>query len=418
LTAARSDHGTTAPRRRSARTTDPTPDGTAADPGRLVVGILADEGLPATTAEALVDDLPGLLTHRLSDQVEWDVRVEVQVLALDEQGEIPMIRLAEQQRESSGWDLAVLLTDLPRRAGTQPIVSDYSAEHGVALLSFPALGALALRHRARDLLVHLVGHLAQDRLALDDKVVEEGTRRGVSGRLANRLAPTRHIDADADHIDRHLALLGLRGRARLLGGMIRDNRPWRLVPHLSSATAAAAATAAYGVITGNFWSIADNLPPWRLAVINVIAVLAMTLWLLFYNHLWDRPADRTEREKAVLDNVATLVTLVLGVICMYVILYVITLCASLIVLDSGYFSRQLGHPAGFAGYATITWLACSVGIAAGALGSSFESEQAVRKATYSRREQARRESRYTRDEDDDKGRGTRDRSETSDGEHR
>jgi cobalamin synthase len=188
------------------------------------------------------------------------------------------------------------------------------------------------------------------------------------------------------------------------------------VPHLSSATAAAAATAAYGLITGSFWSIADNLQPWRLAVINVLAVLTMTLWLLFYNHLWDRPADRSERERAVLDNTATLVTLLIGVICMYVILYVISLSASLIVLDSGYLSRQLGHPAGFAGYATITWLACSVGIAAGALGSSFESEEAVRKATYSRREQARRESRHTRDEDGDSGqsdrssRGTHDRA--------
>jgi hypothetical protein len=195
--------------------------------------------------------------------------------------------------------------------------------------------------------------------------------------------------------------------------MVRDNRPWRLVPHLSSATAAAGATAAYGWITGSFWSIADNLPPWRLAVINVIAVLAMTLWLLFYNHLWDRPRDPTEREKAVLDNAATLTTLLLGVVCMYVILYVVTLCAGLITIDNGYLSRQLGHPAGFAGYATITWLACSVGIAAGALGSSFESEEAVRKATYSRREQARRESRNKRDEDDDKGQGNRGGSEAS-----
>lgn len=355
--------------------------------------------MPAKTAEALADELPRLLSHRLSDQVRWDVRVETDELTLDEQGEIPMIRLAEQQRDSSGWDLAVLLTDLPRRAGTQPIVSDYSTEHGVALLSFPALGALALRRRARDLLVHLIGHLAQQRLGLDSEVIEGSTRRGVAGGLADRITPTRHIEAEAEHLDQHLALLGLRGRARLLSGMVRDNRPWRLVPHLSSATAAAGATAAYGWITGNFWSIADNLQPWRLAVVNVIAVLAMTLWLLFYNRLWDRPSDPTEREKAVLDNLATLATLLLGVVCMYAILYVVTLCAGLITIDSGYLSGQLGHPAGFATYATVTWLACSVGIAAGALGSSFESEEAVRKATYSGREQARRASRDKHDDE-------------------
>jgi hypothetical protein len=172
------------------------------------------------------------------------------------------------------------------------------------------------------------------------------------------------------------------------------------VPHLSSATAAAGATAAYGLITTTFWFLADNLPPWRLALINLLAVLAMTFWLLIYNHLWARPSNRAEREKAVLDNLSTLATLLLGVICMYAILYVATLCASLIMIDNGYLSRQLGHHAGLAGYATITWLSCSVGIVAGALGSSLESEEAVRKATYSRREQARRAQARQGDEDD------------------
>jgi hypothetical protein len=40
-------------------------------------------------------------------------------------------------------------------------------------------------------------------------------------------------------------------------------------------------------------------------------------------------------------------------------------------------------------YAKLVWLAFSVGIVAGALGSSLESEEAIRKATYSKREQER-----------------------------
>ena len=183
--------------------------------------------------------------------------------------------------------------------------------------------------------------------------------------------------------------MGVRGRLRLLAGMVRDNRPWRLVPHLSSATAAAAATAAYGVVTSSFWTMADALPPWRLALITLLAVAAMTTWLLVYNHLWERPRDRRERGKVVLYNVSTLVTLLFGVACMYAILYVLTLFAAGIVIDGGYLATRVGHPAGWREYATVAWLAASIGIVAGALGSSLENEDAVRRATYSHREQQR-----------------------------
>ena len=176
------------------------------------------------------------------------------------------------------------------------------------------------------------------------------------------------------------------GRTRLLTRMIWENRPWRLVPHLAGATAAAAATAAYAVITTSFWSMADALPTWRLGLISLVAVWAMVIWLLLYNNLWEKLQKQSDREKAILYNASTLATLFIGVVCMYAILYIVTLIAAFAVIDSNYLSSILGHSAGFSRYATIVWLASSVGIVAGALGSSFESEEAVRKATYSKRE--------------------------------
>ena len=176
------------------------------------------------------------------------------------------------------------------------------------------------------------------------------------------------------------------GSIRLLTGMVWENRPWRLVPHLAGATAAAAGTAAYAVITSTFWSMADALSPWRLGLITVIAVGAMATWLLVRNNLWEKPQKQSVRKKAYLYNASTLATLFIGVACMYVILYIVTLLAALVAIDSSYLSLRLGHTSGFPQYATIVWLASSIGIVAGALGSSFESEEAVRKATYSKRE--------------------------------
>jgi hypothetical protein len=351
--------------------------GDVAERPRIVVGLLTDEGVSARMAKALGEELPQLLHDRLSGEVVWDVKQRSESVSLDEHGAVPLLDLAEK-RSSLGWEVAILLTDLPRRAGTQPIISDYSVELHIGLLSLPAVGAWRVRRRTGALVVHLLSHLLDERLNLDGSCADAG-----------RFGSVQHIRSEDEHVDEHLALLGIRGRGRLLAGMILDTRPWRLVPHLAGATAAAAATAAYGVVTTSFWKMADALPPWRLGLINAVAIAAMTTWLLLYNRLWEKPSRPSEREKAFLYNVSTLVTLTIGVACMYVILYVVTLIAAIAVIDGSYLTSQLGHPSGLTSYATIVWLASSIGTVAGALGSSFESEEAVREATYSKRERER-----------------------------
>jgi hypothetical protein len=190
-------------------------------------------------------------------------------------------------------------------------------------------------------------------------------------------------------IDVSLALVGWRGHARLLFGMVRDNRPWRLVPHLASATAAAAATAAFAIFYSSIWGMAEALPPWRLAVVTAGAIVAMAGWLVVYNHLWERSAAHHTPVEAVLYNASTALTLLLGVAFMYGILYVLALAVASMVIDAGYLSSQLGHPVGIGDYCTLVWLASSMGVVAGALGSSLDSEEAVRAAAYSRRERER-----------------------------
>lgn len=108
--------------------------------------------------------------------------------------------------------------------------------------------------------------------------------------------------------------------------------------------------------------------------------------MLVRNGLWEKPQKGSDRKTVALYNASTVATLFIGVAFMYVLLYAVTLVAAFVVIDSNYLNSVLSRPGGFADYATIVWLASSVGIVAGALGSSFESEEAVRKATYSKRE--------------------------------
>jgi hypothetical protein len=366
-------------------------------PEALVVGLLTDDGFPRQLAGRIAEGLPDRLARDLGEETTWHIERETQALPLNEEGDIPMLDLARQRRAEHGWDLLVLITDLPRRAGTVPIASDYNADHGVAMVSLPALGALRLRGRVSRLIVHLVRHLVAHRAAK-----EADPPRGVLDRLREFVAPTRHIRGRGA-ADEHLALVGVRGRVRLLAGMIRDNRPWRLVPNLAGATAAAAATAAYGIITTSFWKLAEALPALRLAGITVLAIVVMSSWLMVHNHLWDSPSGHLERRKALLYNASTALTLSIGVACMYAILFVLALLASIVLIEGTYFGQVLGHPAGPASYLKLVWLSSSVGIVAGAMGSSLEDEERVRRATYSRRERERQQRNRERAEEAESG---------------
>ncbi|PPK64973.1 hypothetical protein V5P93_004283 [Actinokineospora auranticolor] len=285
-------------------------------PSRLAVGVLVDEGLPERVITTTVNELPEVFAAQVSGRTRWRVEREVDQLPLDEDGDIPMRALADRHREHRGWDLLVLVTDLPRRAGTAPVAAGVDVEHGVALISLPALGALLVRRRVRALLVRVVRQLVSRQPGLDG----DPGGQGVAARLRRALAPTQHVPDDHAPSATHVVLVGLRGRLRLLAGMVRDNRPWRLVPHLAGATAAAAGTAAYGIITSSSWKLADALSPLRLAGITVVTLLVMTVWLTVYNNLWDQPSETTERRKALLCNVSTATTLAIGVACVYAIL--------------------------------------------------------------------------------------------------
>lgn len=88
---------------------------------------------------------------------------------------------------------------------------------------------------------------------------------------------------------------------------------------------------------------------------------------------------------------STVITLFLGVAYMHVLLFGTVLAGAATVISPDYLQQTLGHPVDAGDYLTLAWLATSMGLVAGALGSGLETEHAVRRATYSRRQRERHE---------------------------
>ncbi|EMY32693.1 hypothetical protein D477_018711 [Arthrobacter crystallopoietes BAB-32] len=325
---------------------------------------MADPGLPDAVAHKLVLRLQDALSGTGGSDVGWQVSVIRGTLPINAAGDIQLLKYAAGLKREHGWDLLVYLTDLPRFTGDQPLISDVDVGEGAALVSLPALGSLRVTARTLQAVLRAVRQMA-------DGYSPDGPRQ--PGKVV-----------------RHSYSAGVRAKIRLMLGMVRSNRPGRLLPSLSSATAAAIGTGAFGIFYTSIWNMAAASIPLRLAGISLLSICAMTIWLIGHNGLWDRSERLGLSGRSGLDNAATVITVLLSVAAMYALLFVVLFLGSLAIISGQYLESQLRHPVGPADYARLAWLASSLGTFAGALGSSFDSNESIREATYSRRQHERR----------------------------
>jgi uncharacterized membrane protein len=238
-----------------------------------------------------------------------------------------------------------------------------------------------MRRRARDAVVRLVDGLVGE--SHDDRAREGAARRRrVRRRLAELAAREHRVGpTDGDGDIRFVAAV-IRGNLRLLGGMLRANRPWRLVVRLSRALVAAVGTVVLSLVTSDIWRVADALDWPRLLALTVVSLAAIVAFLVVAHGLWERPRTRRAREQAVLFNVATLLTLAIGVACLYAALFALALAGAWLAVDERVLSDALGHRAEVGDYVRVAWLAGSLATLAGALGAGLESDASVREAAY------------------------------------
>lgn len=328
------------------------------------VGLVADPAKPTHVARRYAERVGSDATSPPGPGVE--VVSEPFTLA-SEDVETALARL-DDIAQDHGWDLVVGLTDLPVQDDDGRYLLVQGAGHGrAAMVSLPALGGFAMHRRAHDTLTELIDRM---RTPGDD-------------------------DGPAAH-----PLPRQSSRPRLLLGMVLANRPWLLVPGLKSALIAALTTGAIATINSTVWLLADSLSWWRLTVATVVSLALIVGWLVIDGELWDRPDSDapSARERSRLYNTSTLVTVTVGVLICYAALYLLNLLWAAFVLDPSVMGGYLGQSMGYGDLFVLAWFVASAATVGGALGSGLESDDAIRAAAYSKREEERR-SRLAGDED-------------------
>jgi len=342
------------------------------------VGLIADPGIARALSNRVSKRLEIKLNNGFESRYEWQVSTGTYTLPLGVSGRVALNDKVPELRKKHGWDYIIYLTDVPHYVQERPVRSVISPQDASAVLSVPTMGFARISV--------LANHLAE--LVQELSTGQEPVRPG--SQLAKAISIQGSLPDGEQSQDRVTSIEGLRGRLLLIGGMVRSNRPWRLVPRLSSAMAGAVATGAFGVFYTSIWSMADYLSSPRLVMITVFSILVLAFWLLLHNRLWESPQGSRRREKLVVYNAATLLTVSLAAAAMYILLFLALFLGALIVIDQDYLASQLGHQVGLAEYFNLAWLASSLGLMGGAVGSSFDDVARVQRATFSQREYERR----------------------------
>jgi hypothetical protein len=139
-------------------------------------------------------------------------------------------------------------------------------------------------------------------------------------------------------------------------------------------------------------------------VATVASIALVVAWLVVDGELWDHPDDSSTeaRERSRLYNISTLVTLTAGVLICYLALYVVNLAWALFVLDPSVMGGYLKTSLGYGDIFVLAWFVASAATVGGGLGSGLESDDAIRAAAYSKREEERR-NRLARERTQDRG---------------
>ena len=321
----------------------------------LRVGLVADPATPTEIAHQLSDHgVPGG-----EEPGAWNLEIVSEPFTTGcEDTDTAVARLQERAHEH-GWDLVVGLTELPLRDDDgRYLLIETDPQQRTAVLSLPALGGFRMHARARRALRALITGMA---------------------------------DSTSQHA-RRVPLPGRSGRGRLLLGMVLANRPWLLVPGLKAALVAALTTGAIATVNSTIWLLAGSLAWWRLMVASIASLAIVVAWLAIDGELWDRPDDNSAeaKERSRLYNTSTLITLTTGCLICYLALYVVNLIWALFILDPGVMGSYLHASRGYTDLLTLTWFVASAATIGGALGTGLESDEAIRAAAYSKREEERR----------------------------
>jgi hypothetical protein len=162
-----------------------------------------------------------------------------------------------------------------------------------------------------------------------------------------------------------------------------------VIARLSRTLFGAIGTSALAMVFADIWRLADTMGWPRLLGLGIASVAVTVASLILVHGLWKRARQAEHRDRIVLFNLATTITLTLAGLTLYAGLFVASLACAAAVIPPDQLAAVVGHPVSLEDYLRLAWLSSTLGTIGGALGSLVERDDEVREAAYRSRGDAR-----------------------------
>jgi hypothetical protein len=357
--------------------------------------------------ETLSRDLPGF---------EWRMPVVERETPPGPSPQVEIVDLLDQgviERQAKGWDFALVLTGADLQSFYKPFALGAPARSlFVAAASTVRIDPRAsgrgvgdrsgseddrievMTVRLHALVLHLFGHLADLGHSDDPEsymfdlgaVTDLDRMRRFSSEVVEALEEELEDVADVRLEEERGAYR--RGRVGFYLRAIRHNRgdiadgvrrarPWQFPLRFSRLTAAAFSALLILMMTAEAWDLGMSQEPIFVVVLSLATLVGASVYLLRRQGLLVRRQISRLTELTVVSNVSTVISVALGMITTYAMLF-----GTMLVLARALYrprlvaawAESLGGSVGWAQYLVLAGFVASLGLLIGALGASFEGQ--------------------------------------------
>ena len=336
----------------------------------LDVGLVMAPGTVSLARDTFDADVRQALEARFP-QVGWNVVTQADRLTEPPVTALDLMEAGRDRMLDENWDLVLVITDLPLRDERRTVKTQFSVVHSVGLIVAPALGVVHIADKITSSAVTLIAEI------LDFDTDDDG--EDIVRRARER---AEDVPVSEDENSAQFAARVLGGNVGVLMGLVKANRPLTFALRLSQLIAVTAAAGVLMLITPDIWVLAANYGVGRLTLMTVIAIVSVTASLIVGAKLWERPRRKAEREQVMLFNVATMLTVCLGVMTFYLAVFVLALAGSFLLLEGHSFEQLSSEHLSFGKILSIAWMTTSLATIGGAVGAGLEEDDVIRTAAY------------------------------------